>query len=218
MTTPAPDRGLEDVVVSTSELCFIDGERGRLLYRGYDIHDLVAHASFEETVYLLWYGKLPTSRDLERFSRELTAHAYALIDSYTYGFALQEAALPFEGPETMADFSSRGPCQDGRIKPDVVAPGTWISSLQSQSATDLYAWSPIDSLYQYQGGTSQAGPHASGAAAVFVQYYRQSHGGVTPSPALVKAALINAAWDMDDTRRLFAEAEARFRAFPPDST
>jgi len=39
------------------------------------------------------------------FSRELTAHAYALIDSYTYGFALQEAALPFEGPETMADIA-----------------------------------------------------------------------------------------------------------------
>jgi citrate synthase len=71
MTTPAPDRGLEDVVVSTSQLCFIDGERGRLLYRGYDIHDLVAHASFEETVYLLWYGKLPPRRELERFTKEL---------------------------------------------------------------------------------------------------------------------------------------------------
>jgi citrate synthase len=71
MTIPAPDRGLEDVVVSTSQLCFIDGERGRLLYRGYDIHDLVAHASFEETVYLLWYGKLPPRRELERFTKEL---------------------------------------------------------------------------------------------------------------------------------------------------
>jgi len=104
-----------------------------------------------------------------------------------------------DGPDAMADFSSRGPCEDGRIKPDVVAPGTWISSLQSQSATDQYAWAPIDSLYQYQGGTSQAGPHASGAAAVFVQYYRQTHTNATPSPALVKAALINSATDMDDS-------------------
>ncbi len=72
----------------------------------------------------------------------------------------------------MADFSSRGPCEDGRIKPDVVAPGTWIASLQSASASDQYAWAPIDDNYQYQGGTSQAGPHASGAAAVFVQYPR----------------------------------------------
>lgn len=103
-----------------------------------------------------------------------------------------------DGPETMADFSSRGPCEDGRIKPDVVAPGTYISSLQSASASDQYAWSAISSYYQYQGGTSQAGPHASGAAAVFVQWYREGHTNQTPSPALVKAALINSAVDLFD--------------------
>jgi hypothetical protein len=103
-----------------------------------------------------------------------------------------------DGPEVMADFSSRGPCEDGRIKPDIVAPGTYIASLQSASATDQYAWAPISPNYQYQGGTSQAGPHASGAAAVFVQFYRETHGGETPSPALVKAALINTAVDLLD--------------------
>ena len=103
-----------------------------------------------------------------------------------------------EGQEAMADFSSRGPCEDGRIKPDVVAPGTWIASLQSESATDENAWSPISPNYQYQGGTSQSGPHVSGAAAVFVQYYRETHATAIPSPALVKAALINSAVDMDD--------------------
>lgn len=103
------------------------------------------------------------------------------------------------GQESMADFSSRGPCEDGRIKPDITAPGTWIASLQSAAATDENAWSPISEYYQYQGGTSQAGPHASGAAAVFVQYYRETHSGSTPSPALVKAALINSATDMDNS-------------------
>lgn len=101
-----------------------------------------------------------------------------------------------DGVDAMADFSSRGPCEDGRIKPDVVAPGTWIASLQSASATDVYAWTPISPNYQYQGGTSQAGPHASGAAAIFVQYYRATHAGLTPSPALVKGALINSAYDL----------------------
>ncbi|HWI57958.1 MAG TPA: S8 family serine peptidase, partial [Bacillota bacterium] len=104
-----------------------------------------------------------------------------------------------QGPDAMADFSSRGPCEDGRIKPDICAPGTWIASLQSASATDEYAWAPISPNYQYQGGTSQAGPHASGAAAVFVQYYRQTHTNATPSPALVKAALINSANDVLET-------------------
>jgi hypothetical protein len=101
-----------------------------------------------------------------------------------------------EGQEVMADFSSRGPAEDGRIKPDVVAPGTWIASLRSVFANDNNAWGPISDLYLYQGGTSQSGPHVSGACAVIVQWYRETHGGATPSPALVKAMLINSADDM----------------------
>ncbi len=64
--------GLEDVVVSTSEICFIDGQQGRLLYRGFDINELVTHSTFEEVVYLLWYGALPTQKELD-------AHVKALI-------------------------------------------------------------------------------------------------------------------------------------------
>jgi subtilisin family serine protease len=104
-----------------------------------------------------------------------------------------------DGPDAMADFSSRGPCEDGRIKPDVVAPGTWIASLRSRYANDEFAWAPISDHYMYEGGTSQSGPHVSGAAAVFVQYYREVNTNRTPSPALVKAALINSAVDMDNS-------------------
>ncbi len=111
---------------------------------------------------------------------------------------IEDFSIYSDGPDAMADFSSRGPCVDGRIKPDVCAPGTWISSVRSIYANDDYAWWPISENYLYQGGTSQAGPHVSGAAAVFVQYYRATHAGATPSPALVKAALINSATDMDD--------------------
>jgi hypothetical protein len=111
---------------------------------------------------------------------------------------IEEFTIYDTGPETMADFSSRGPCEDGRVKPDVVAPGSWIASLRSFYANDNYAWWPISQYYLYQGGTSQSGPHVSGAAAVFVQFYRATHAGATPSPALVKAALINSATDMDD--------------------
>lgn len=103
-----------------------------------------------------------------------------------------------DGPDAMADFSSRGPCEDGRIKPDIVAPGTWIASLRSLLADDNNAWAEISHNYLYQGGTSQSGPHVSGAAAVFVQYYRENFGGATPSPALVKAALLNSAVDMNN--------------------
>ena len=65
-----------------------------------------------------------------------------------------------DGADTMADFSSRGPCEDGRIKPDVVAPGTWIASAASSAAPDeaSIAWTAIDDYYVYMGGTSMSGP------------------------------------------------------------
>ena len=67
--------GLEDVVVSTSEICFIDGREGRLLYRGYDVDDLAAHSSFEEVVYLLWHGALPSRKELDAQVKALSATA-----------------------------------------------------------------------------------------------------------------------------------------------
>jgi citrate synthase len=67
--------GLEDVVVSTSDICFIDGHEGRLLYRGYDVDDLAAHSTFEEVAYLLWHGALPSKKEFERFSKALASPA-----------------------------------------------------------------------------------------------------------------------------------------------
>jgi len=70
-TTRPIERGLKNVVIDTTALCLIDGEAGRLFYRGYDIHDLAERSTFEEVVYLLWYGELPTAAQLQRFEGEL---------------------------------------------------------------------------------------------------------------------------------------------------
>ncbi len=95
-----------------------------------------------------------------------------------------------DGPDTMCDFSSRGPCADGRIKPDLVAPGSWIASAAVLGLDESgVAWTVIDGYYVYMGGTSMSGPPAAGAAAVFVQFYKSTHTNAVPSPALVKAAL-----------------------------
>jgi citrate synthase len=66
--------GLEDVVAAHSRICDLDGKRGKLTYYGVDIHDLVAHSSFEETAYLLWHGTLPTRAQLAALTAELRAH------------------------------------------------------------------------------------------------------------------------------------------------
>jgi citrate synthase len=72
--TPAEvAEGLEGIVAASSSICFVDGVEGRLIYQGYDIHDLVAHASFEEVAYLLWHGELPTRAQLEALNTDLRA-------------------------------------------------------------------------------------------------------------------------------------------------
>ncbi len=67
--------GLEDVIVSPSEICFIDGHKGRLLYRGFDVDDLVAQSTFEEVVYLLWQGRLPSRKELDAHAKALGSTA-----------------------------------------------------------------------------------------------------------------------------------------------
>jgi citrate synthase len=66
--------GLHDVVIATSEICDIDGEKGTLVYRGYNIHDLAERSTFEEVVYLLWYGRLPKAEELEEFELQLAGN------------------------------------------------------------------------------------------------------------------------------------------------
>jgi citrate synthase len=72
-TVKAAAAGLEDVVTGPSEITDVNGKTGQLIYRGYDIHDLVENTTFEEVVYLLWYGKLPTRAQLDQFKREICA-------------------------------------------------------------------------------------------------------------------------------------------------
>ncbi len=72
MSTTAP-KGLQDVVANESSICFIDGARGILSYRGIDIHELAERSNFEETTCLLWNGKLPTTSELKQFHEQLAA-------------------------------------------------------------------------------------------------------------------------------------------------
>ena len=67
-------RGLKGVFFDTTEASFIDGERGKLLYRGYNIHDLAEQSTFEEVIYLLLYGALPNRQQLQDFDATLRAN------------------------------------------------------------------------------------------------------------------------------------------------
>ncbi len=96
----------------------------------------------------------------------------------------------------VAGFSSRGPCDDGRMKPDVVMPGHMVVSARSTDGSACSGWyRPGDgqTSYVYASGTSMAAPGVAGAAAVLTQYLVEENGMTAPSPAMLKASLINGA-------------------------
>jgi subtilisin-like proprotein convertase family protein len=102
-------------------------------------------------------------------------------------------------------FSSRGPTDDGRIKPDVVAPGTHVTGAQPQVGVDYDGSGTCtpqfpggSTLYSLVSGTSQAAPEISGLSALIRDWYdrEESPGAQVPSPALTKAILVNTATDV----------------------
>jgi hypothetical protein len=101
-----------------------------------------------------------------------------------------------DNAQEIPSFSSRGPTQDGRVKPDLVAPGTHVTGAATQDPA--YDGSGVcekyypdgQSLYTWSSGTSHSAPAASGAASLVYRYYQDHFGGQAPSPAMLKAYLV----------------------------
>lgn len=102
-----------------------------------------------------------------------------------------------DNPYEVAEFSSRGPTEDGRIKPDIVAPGTYILSLRSSLTAHDKFWETQDSYYAFSGGTSMATPIVAGGVAQIRQYLTEK-GHRNPSSALIKAMLLTGAEYLPD--------------------
>ncbi|MDQ6600683.1 citrate synthase/methylcitrate synthase [Bacillus salipaludis] len=80
-------RGLKNVVAAETSISLVDGENGQLIYKGYDVKELVLNYSFEEITYLLWYGYLPNKEEQHQFSvllknnRSLPSYVYQVIEA-----------------------------------------------------------------------------------------------------------------------------------------
>jgi citrate synthase len=91
--------GLEGVVAAATRLSHVDGERGELIIAGYHVGDLAAHATFEETTYLLWHGELPAPRELAAFRAELAAER--ILPPATVALLRECAAARLEAMEAL---------------------------------------------------------------------------------------------------------------------
>jgi 2-methylcitrate synthase len=96
LTTAHTSKGLEGIVACNSSICYIDGDQGVLAYRGYDIHDLADHSTFEEVCHLLWFGRLPKADELKSLKQRM-AEERKLDASIIYRLQLApKHALPMD--------------------------------------------------------------------------------------------------------------------------
>ncbi len=102
------------------------------------------------------------------------------------------------GADNMDDLrstSSRGIAADGRIKPDITAPGSFITGSRAGSCGSVSLC--FDANHAYSSGTSHAAPQVAGAAALFTQFWKNNNGGNNPTPSLIKASVINTGQEMN---------------------
>ncbi len=149
--------GLKDVIAVNSNISTVDGEAGRLIYRGYDIRDLARQATYEEIVYLLWNGELPTRTQLETITRQLAANRVlddnVLVSMRTY----PRTAHPLEALRTAVSVA-------GMYDPDSRAN---TDEANQRKAVRLTAQIPVmvGTVNRLRGGQDPVRPRAEGSTA-----------------------------------------------------
>jgi citrate synthase len=183
VTAPAK-AGLEDIVATSSAICYIDGDRGILSYRGYDIHDLARFATFEEVCYLLWHGRLPTRAELGDLQSQLAA-ARPLPESI---IRLMKMLPPSDGMDALRTLTSAL----GHYDPDGAdnsASASYRKSvrLTAQIASLVATWGRMQ-----QGGHPLTPDPAMGHAASFLYMLTGNRPGATSVRAMDIALTLHA--------------------------
>jgi len=116
-SAPAASKGLKGVVAADSGICYIDGQIGKLIYRGYNIDELAENSTYEEVAYLLFKGELPNAKQLDEFKKVL-AHHRAIDSSIINALkALPRTASPMSMLRTAVSLSGVFDPQEGDSSP-----------------------------------------------------------------------------------------------------
>jgi citrate synthase len=159
-TAEKPKGGLEDVVATSSAICYLDGDRGVLAYCGYDIHDLAKWATFEDVCFLLWHRRLPTRAELGELQSQLAAER-ALPEPV---IRLMRSMPPVDGMDALRTLTSARAHYDpdaNNTSPHVQY--TKAVRLTAQIASIVATWGRVQA-----GGAPVAPDPAMGHAANFL--------------------------------------------------
>jgi citrate synthase len=157
-TAEKPKGGLEDVVATSSAICYLDGDRGVLAYCGYDIHDLAKSATFEEVCFLLWHRRLPSRAELGDLQSQFAA-ARALPEPI---IRLMRSLPPVDGMDALRTITSALAHYDSDLE-DTSAQGQYKKAvrLTAQVGTIVATWGRL----QKGGGPLVPDPAMTHAAA-----------------------------------------------------
>jgi citrate synthase len=174
-TAEKPKGGLEDVVATTSAICYLDGDKGVLAYCGYDIHELAPHVSFEEVCYLLWHRRLPTRAELGDLQSQLAA-ARPLPEP---ALRLMRSLPPADGMDAMRTVVSALAHYDPELA-DTTPHAQYRKAvrLTAQAATIVATWGRLQA-----GGAPVPPDPVLGQAANFLYMLT----GNRPAPVAVRA-------------------------------
>src|SRR5689334_14752537 len=176
--------GLEDVVATSSAICYLDGDRGVLAYCGYDIHDLARGSTFEEVCYLLWHRRLPTRAELGDLQSQFAA-ARALPEPI---LRLMRSLPPVDGMDALRTITSALAHYDPEANnPSPQAQYRKAVKLTAQTATIVATWGRLQA-----GGGPIAPDPVLGHAANFLYMLTGDRPGSTATRAFDVALTLHA--------------------------
>lgn len=168
--------GLEDVIAGESSICYIDGNKGILAYRGYNIHELATNSTFEETCYLLWFGRLPKQAELEDISNQLSSNRAIPGPVIEAMRAMPKKAVPMEALRTAVSMLSMYDPEAENMSPE--ANLRKAIRLTAQTATIVTAF------HRLRSGLEPVAPRADLNHAANYAYMLN---GTPPNEAVAKA-------------------------------
>src|SRR3989475_7237204 len=168
--------GLEDVIAGESGICYIDGEKGVLAYRGYNIHELANNSTFEETCHLLWFGRLPKPAELNDTTKKLASNRAVPQQVIDFMKTLPKKSLPMEVLRTTVSMLSMFDPETEDMSPEANLRKT--IRLTAQTATIVTAFDRM------RNGKDPVAPRADLSHAANFAYMLN---GTLPNETMTKA-------------------------------